>query len=361
MRTHPFGTTRPVGNGPFRFVRRVPGQEWVFEANPAYPPELGGRPTLDRLIIRAVPDATTRLTEVLTGTAQMSGVPFASVERVRGSSVARVMSYSDGTWNYISWNLRDPLFRDALVRRALTLALDRSAMAKAVTHGFAQAGRTSVTPVHWAYDSQDPGLSLPYDPELARRLLADAGWSDRNGDGTLESSDGRPFRFVLHLPTGSDEYRDAAVIAQSHLRRVGVEVVLQPLEMNALVHLLEGRMNRQGERVRSFQAVLFGWVDGPFLKDDSPYLHSRALNEPFGQAGYSNPRADRLMDTLRLVIDRGVARSLWREHQRLFLEDSPFTVLYYPEVLFAVSEQLNGVEMDRRGFLATVTRWWVRQ
>jgi peptide/nickel transport system substrate-binding protein len=59
IRTHPFGT-HPVGNGPFRFVRRVPGQEWVFEANPGFPASLGGRPYLERLIFRVIPMAPTR-------------------------------------------------------------------------------------------------------------------------------------------------------------------------------------------------------------------------------------------------------------------------------------------------------------
>jgi ABC-type transport system substrate-binding protein len=64
---HPFGTSSPVGNGPFRFVRRVPGQEWVFEANPDFPEALGGRPYLDRIVYRNIPEMTTLLTELLTG------------------------------------------------------------------------------------------------------------------------------------------------------------------------------------------------------------------------------------------------------------------------------------------------------
>lgn len=354
MRTHGFGHG-PVGNGPFRFVRRDAGREWVFEANADHPAALGGRPRLDRLVFRIVPDGTARLTEVLTGRAHLSTLPYASVDRVRAG--ARVMSYSDGTWNYISWNLRDPLFRDARVRRALTMALDREAMVRAVTQGYGQPGRSTVTPVHWSYDPHDPRLSLPHDPAGARRLLAQAGWRDRDGDGIVEDAAGRPFRFVLHVPTGTDEYRDAAVMAQSDLRRVGVNASLQLVEMNSLVALLEGRLVRRGRRVREFQAALFGWVDGPLKKDDSPYLHSRAADGPYGQAGYSNPRADRLMDTLRLIMEREEARPVWREHQRLFLEDSPFSVLFYPELLLVVSDRLQGVEVDARGSLASVSRW----
>jgi peptide/nickel transport system substrate-binding protein len=67
MVRHPFGVSRFLGNGPFRYVRRTPGQEWVFEANSAFPPDLGGRPFLDRLVFRVIPEETILMTELLTG------------------------------------------------------------------------------------------------------------------------------------------------------------------------------------------------------------------------------------------------------------------------------------------------------
>ena len=62
IRNHPFGTSRPLGNGPFRFVSRATGQNWVFEANERFPAELGGRPYLDRIVYRFIPEPTTLLT-----------------------------------------------------------------------------------------------------------------------------------------------------------------------------------------------------------------------------------------------------------------------------------------------------------
>jgi peptide/nickel transport system substrate-binding protein len=355
---HPFGQ-RPVGNGPFRFVRRVPGQELVLEANRAYPPELGGRPNLDRIVFRVVPDATARVTELLTGRADVVSPPYGRAARLHATPGVRLMSVSDGTWDHISWNLRHPLFRDARVRRALTLALDREAIAQAVTHGHGSAGRTTVTPLHWSFDGRDPALALPHDPAAARRLLAEAGWRDRDGDGVVEDASGRPFRFALKAPSGYASYNEAAVIAQAQMRRVGVDAVLQPVELNTLIDQLVGWVDARGRRTRDFEAVVLGWVDGAFHKDDAIYLHSRVADEPNGQAGYTNPRADWLMDTLGVTLDRQAARPLWREYQRLLAQEQPYTVLYYPDALYAVRDRLQGVEMDRRGSFISIARWWI--
>ncbi len=356
MYRHPFGQ-QPVGNGPFRFVRRTPGQEWVFEANPDFPEALGGRPYLDRLVFRILPDATARLTEVLSGSADISAVPFARASEIGTTPWVRLLSFSEGGWDYISWNQRLPLFRDVRVRRALAMALDRQVIAEAVTLGHGEAGRTTVTPVHWAYNS-DPELTLPHDPERARQLLAEASWRDRDGNGIVENDAGQPFRFTLKFP-GGEAYRESAVIAQAQLRKVGVEMVLRQVELNTLIQQLTGRVSRHGERERDFEAVMLGWVDGAFSKDDSYILHSRSRNEPTAETGYSHPRIDLLLDSLRVTTDRDAARPLWREYQRLLAQEQPYTVLYYPNSLFAVRERLQGVEMDARGFLLSVARWWI--
>jgi peptide/nickel transport system substrate-binding protein len=81
--SHSFGPMNPVGNGPFRHVRRTPGQEWVFEANPDYPEGLGGRPYLDRMVYREIPDHTALLTEVLTGRVDVSGIRPEQLDRIR--------------------------------------------------------------------------------------------------------------------------------------------------------------------------------------------------------------------------------------------------------------------------------------
>ncbi|HEV2132087.1 MAG TPA: ABC transporter substrate-binding protein [Longimicrobiaceae bacterium] len=357
LRTHPFGTQAPVGNGPFRFVRHVANQEWVFEANPDYPESLGGRPYLDRVVYRHVPDATTTLTEVLTGRVDEAGLRPEQVERVRAAPNVRVVQFTIPQWTYIGWNTRLPLFEDARVRRALTMALDRQAIVDGVLYGIPEVGRSPVTPAHWAFAGDDPQTWVPYDPEGARRLLAEAGWTP-GPDGILRDASGRRFSFTVKTRLGNDSWREITEIMQAQYARLGIEVRPQLVEGATLVQHLQGRVNAQGERVRNFEAVVLNWVEA-FGKDDSPLLHSRSRNEPQGYVGYANPEADRLLDTLAVIVDREEARPFWIRYQRLMASEVPYTVLYYGKPTVAVSNRLQGVQMDARGDLATVQRWWI--
>jgi peptide/nickel transport system substrate-binding protein len=355
---HAFGS-QPVGNGPFRFVRRVPGQEWVFEANPHFPAALGGRPYLDRLVFRSIPEQTTLQTELVTGGIDLYlGVPAAQashLERVRG---VRVLSSSTRDWVFIGWNGRLPFFDTAEKRRALTMAIDREAIRNALLHPDARVGRTSVTPAHWSFDAENPEGTLAHDPAAARELLSLEGWEDRNGDGVLQDAAGRPFRFTLLVPHGNETARDASQIVQAQLRQLGIDAQPRVVEGNTMIAQLVGSVNARGERERNFEAVVIGWSDS-FRKDDSNLFHSRNLHAPFQIASFVDPGVDRLLDTLAVTVDRREAKPLWKEYQALLAREAPLTVLYYPNRLTGVSRRLQGVETDARGELTTVARWWI--
>jgi peptide/nickel transport system substrate-binding protein len=358
LANHPYGTTAPVGNGPFRFVRRVPNQEWVFEANPDFPEALGGRPYLDRVVYRVIPEQTTLLTELLTGRLDVYPAPNPNqteqLERGRG---VRLLSSPYRSQTHIGWNTRDPLFRDVRVRRALTLAIDRQAILDALLYGHGQMGVSSSTPAHWVFDDEYRRLAPPHDPDAARRLLAEAGWTP-GPDGVLRDAQGRPFRFTLVTNHGNDLRRDVGEIVQAQLRPLGIQVEPRSLEWNTLIDMLDGHLDEQGERVRGFQAVTSGWVNS-FRKDDSAILHSRNRNGPFQETCFSHPRVDRLIDTLNVMTDREAARPLWQEFHRILIDEAPYTVLHYGNRLLAHRERVRGVEIGPQGDLLTVQRWWV--
>jgi len=343
MRNAPFNRA-PVGNGPFRFVSWTPNQQVVFEANTDF---ALGRPNLDRLVFRVIPEQTTELAELFTGRVDLiRGVPPSEAKRVEATRGARLVSYPSRAYAFVAWNARDSLFADPRVRRALTLAIDRQRIVDALLFGYGRVAVTDVMPFQWQFDeSLEP---WPYDPDAARELLAEAGWSDSDGDGVLDR-DGRPFRFTLETNQGNDLREDIIVIVQSNLRAVGIDAQPRLAEWNSLIDRLK-RFD--------FQAVVTGWsVDFKFDPSETLGCDAGVYNYP----GYCNPRADSLVLRALTTLDHEEARPLWEAYQHIIHEEQPYTFLYYLDERLGISERLQGVKADARGHLVSVHDWWIRQ
>lgn len=348
LATHPFGTSSPVGNGPFRFVERVPGDRWVFEANPDFPDGLGGRPYVDRYVYRVIADDATQATAIRAGEVDL--LPEASPANL-GSFAAdtaiRLISYDDSDYSFIAWNTRRSLFEDPEVRRALTMAIDRPGIVGAVLEGEGMVGVGPVGPWHWAFDSTN--VPLPHAPDSARAVLAAAGWTDADGDGVLER-EGRPFAFTMYM-TPRDTWRSVAAIVQSNLRDVGIAMEIEVREASSLQPLVTSPDRR-------FDAFLLTWIPDQTLDDRAMWACDQ-LAHPVHFSSYCNPELDAVLDSLLFVTDRAVYAGLVDRYNEILAADQPYTFLYYPPNHAAARIELRGVEMDVRGNWVSVTDWWL--
>jgi len=347
---HPFGDVCPVGNGPFRFVSRSPGDRWVFGANPSFPPGLGGGPYLDRYVYRVIPEQTTLLAELVTGGVDVHVAMFPNhAGRAEGEPGIRVVSFPHRSVLFAGWNSRVPKLADPRVRRALTLGVNRRRILEGIHGEEGVLVNSGIPPVHWAYDP-DLGDSLPYDPDGARALLESAGWVVRGGDGIRENAEGTPLRIEL-IMNQNQERQEVAEIMRVQLRDVGVDLRPRVLEFGAL-------MGRITSPPRDFEGVLVSW-ESEFRLDERDLFHSEAVDGLWAFSGTRDPVLDRYLDTLPLMTDRAASLPHWRAYQQRILEVQPFTYLYSSFRRNGVSRRLQGVVMDARGEWAGIREWWI--
>lgn len=344
---HPFGRRCPVGNGPFRFIDHADGQQWTFEANPAFPQDLGGRPFLDRLVYRIIPEKSTVLTELLTGGVDvyLEALPQ-HAEQIQSAEGRRLVAFQGRNYSYITWNLSDDRFSDLMVRKAFAHAIDRQGLVNAIMDGYGIVAHTSVPPYHWAYDP-DVDL-LPYDPALARRLLDQAGWVDTDGDG-VRDKDGQRLAFEMKTNQGSQLKADALDVVQSQLGAVGVDVTTSVVEFGTFIQQLIDR---------DFEAAIGTWITD-FKLDDWTTFHGDADTTHYGWGSIDDDELAMYLDTLMLVPDREEAQPLWSAYQRRLAELQPYTFLYFDDRIHGINERLRDVVTDVRGDLVNVTEWWI--
>jgi peptide/nickel transport system substrate-binding protein len=337
----------PVGSGPFRFVSWDAGQQVTLEANDRFPQALGGRPMLDRIVFRIVPESTTRLTELLTGAVDLNYTVLPDeAQQVDRQRNVRLNHYPSREFLYVGWNNEREPFQDPRVRRALAHAIDRDALIEALMFGYAEPASAPILP----FSPLDPGLDpVPYDPEAARRLLAEAGYT-AGADGTLRGPAG-PLRFTM-MVSENRLRQDLATVIQSQLRQVGVDLQLRVMEFQTLL---------AQHRARDYQSVLSGWSMDNFRVDPTPLFsceEARREQSP-NRAGYCNPEADRLMLAGLQETDAGRARGIWQDFGRILQQDQPITFLFWVEDMAGVAPRLQGADMDARGKMVNVQRWWI--
>jgi peptide/nickel transport system substrate-binding protein len=288
-----------VSAGPYRFVRYVPQTMMEFEANPNY---FRGKPKIERLVLKFVGNAG--LTELLSGNVDV--VLFADPAQIPFVAKDPRFRVYNKVWHYaqaIYWKCDHPLFRDARVRRALTLAIDRRELLGVVNLPSDLPITDGVFTERQFLRRQFPE-PLPYDPVQSRALLEAAGWQDRDGDGVRER-EGRPFRFTAIVRSDLDRM---AVYVQAQLRQLGVQMEVQVLD-TALVwdRFLGG----------DFEAIFH--IHQPGLEAQRQYF---GRDNPLG---YQNPEVVRLTD--QVTADPDELDRIYRALTEILRADLPVTRL----------------------------------
>ena len=192
-------------------------------------------------------------------------------------------------------------------------------MIDGVRLGLAREATGPYKPGTWVYT--DKVKTYPYDMEKARRLLAEAGWKPRDGDGLLVK-DGKPFAFELLTNQGNDERKKVAEIVQAQLRELGVTVEIRTLEWAALL--------KEHIKKRNFEAIVLGWGIGIDPDQYVVWHSSQTGPDQLNHISYANPEVDRLLDEGAPVLDPARRFRLFHEAETLVMRDAPWVPLFHP-------------------------------
>ncbi|WP_456431548.1 peptide-binding protein [Thermosulfuriphilus sp.] len=340
---------RPIGLGPYRLKEWLPQQRIVLEANPRY---FEGRPCLDFYIQRVIPDPATMFLELRAGKLDWMGLTPIQYKRQTNDPIFirrfRKYKYLSFSYTYLGYNLRHPFFKDKRVRQAISYAIDKQEIIDGVLLGLGVVATGPYKPDAWYYN---PNVRrYPYDPERARRLLAQAGWRDTDGDGLLDK-DGRPFEFTLITNQGNSLRLRAAQIIQYRLAQIGIKMHIRTIEWTSFIKEFIDK--------RRFEAVILGWTLG---QDPDIYdiWHSSKIDSPgLNFIGYVNPELDRLLVAGRRTFNREERRKIYARIQEILAEDQPYTFLYVPMALPVIHRRFRGIEPAPAGISYNFIRWWV--
>ena len=292
----------PVGTGPWKFVSRKPREELVVERFEDYW-NAGAKPRAQRLVIKIIPEDTTRVAAFKTGAVDwIDAVPPAQVEDFRRLPGVRTVSLPGPNNLYIGMNALDPRspLADVRVRRAIAHAIDTDAIVEFVVHG--QGIRTvQLAPGSLGYDAAlEP---YAYDPDRARALLAGAGYP-------------RGIQINCYNLTTPREpnIKEVGEAVFAFLGAAGIRCQIQQLEYGAWINLL-----RAASRPTMDGIISGMWGHGlPADPTDAWSGHLHSAVDAWGRNSYhSDPKFDHLVETLRTTMDPGARYRLASRIARL--------------------------------------------
>lgn len=325
--------SKPVGIGPFRVVDWKRGDSIELEANPYY---FRGAPKLARITYKLIPSRDTLLTLLQTGDVELfPEVPPSYIAQTK--AIDRVVTdVRPGIYySHLDFNVTRPLVSDVRVRQAIRYALDRRAMIAKISHGYAIAQESIVSPVLPFAPKNVPFVE--HDPAKANALLDAAGW--KMGPGGIRVKNGVKLSLNFPYYTGTSTADDTVEMIRESLHAVGIDI-----ETRKFAPAMFFAPYQNGGIVYNskWDMTMFSWQDIP-IPDYSNTLECNQI-PPNGQnvLHYCNHKADALMEQIKGTYDPKKQAALFAEMMRMVLNDVPTIVLSVLDTGFAHSRSLTG-------------------
>jgi peptide/nickel transport system substrate-binding protein len=319
--SHPDFGSSLIGSGPFEFVRYVQDQEVVVRRNDSY---FGTKAGVSMLRFKVIPEKIVVALELRKGSVDIGLNVLAPdmVEVLRGEKSLKIEQSSGTNYQYLAFNLTDPVFRDVRVRQAFAYGIDRESIIKYLWRGQARPAINVLPPNNWAYNG---GVKIyPYDPERARQLLREAGQEH--------------LHFTYSLNNDDATTSAMAAIFQQQLHDIGVTMEIHGNEFATFfADVIKG----------SFQVYSLRWIGANNDPDIFNYIfHSKSIPPNGANRGrYSNPRVDELIELARRDADMEKRKQAYTEIQSIVTEELPYIGLFYMDNVCVYNKRIDGIRL----------------
>ncbi|MCC7103712.1 MAG: hypothetical protein IT307_01095, partial [Chloroflexi bacterium] len=338
-----------VFSGPFKLREWQRDDHAVFEANPSY---WEGRPLLDTYTIRIVPSPEIAYQMLKTGEVDQGVVTPDNYNEAKNLPNVKMYEWwpAAATWRYLGFNLRRPLLQDVQVRRAISYAVNRNAIASQILNNLAQPTYSVFPPSSWVYNPNVP--KYEYDPAKAKELLEAAGIK-AGPNGLRQTKDGKPIKLrILFGPQTSKTASQTAVVTQQWLKDVGLDAEVQGLEWGSYLSSLRTEPFDWDINVGAWQSTIEPhWMNQIWGEESIPDLNHVA---------YVNKQVEQLFDQGSKEFDFDKRKQIYQQIQQIISEDAPYVFLTYDMGYSAINSRIAGIVPTKLGIGYNLDKWYVK-
>lgn len=314
----------PVGTGHFKFESWTPGEEVNLVKNDEY---WGEKALVDTVTFKIIPESGTRNADLERGFVHIvDPVQPSEVLQLNDSDFATVVQTPSTGLSFIGFNMSKAPFDDVLVRKAVSMIIDKQEVIDGVYDGFGIAAEGPLAPKVFGYSKEIKGIDQNI--EEAKQLMKEAGYED-GFNATLWTND-NPQRV------------DTAIILQNALKEINVELTIEQMEFGTYIEKL-----KSGDH----DMYMLGWTNPLVDADNGLYslFHSSTEGIPPNAMWYGSSVVDDLLDKGREATDEEERLELYKQAQEEIIADAPMLFLDYREYLTGVSNKITGFSIDSGG------------
>jgi peptide/nickel transport system substrate-binding protein len=353
--------TKPVGTGPFKVVKVIPGESVELVRNEEY---WKGKPHIEKVIIKVI-DSSLTTGELKNGTVDMTPFHPTVLPEIEALDNVNVLKIPGLSYYYVGFKLGKydgkknvmnlDKYANKQLRQAMLYAINREEWVGAFFSGLGKPLNRPVASAHWiAAPNEDMPIQYSYDPDKAKQLLDEAGYVDTNGDGFRENPNGKKFIVKFsHYATGNPSFEARAKALTQYWEEVGLKSTLQMTDVN----LYYDQIEKDDPALEVFYG---GWQTGtdpdplPLWSIDSVWNYPRWVNED------AQKLLEDAVDISVVGSDEAKRQDLYNEWQKIFNEEVPALPIAELQDTMAVSKRVHGVEYDVSGS-NDYHLWWIQK